>query len=67
MRIVVLDGYTLNPGDISWAGFEAMGTLTVYDRTPPEKIVERIGGAEAVLTNKTPLTSATLAAYMTRS
>ena len=62
MRIVVLDGYTLNPGDISWAGFEAMGTLTVYDRTPPEKIVERIGGAEAVLTNKTPLTSATLAA-----
>lgn len=62
MRIVVLDGHTLNPGDISWAGFEAMGTLTVYDRTPPEKIVERIGGAEAVLTNKTPLTSATLAA-----
>lgn len=62
MKIVVLDGYTLNPGDLSWADLEAMGPLTVYDRTPPEKIVQRIGDAEAVLTNKTPLTSATLAA-----
>ena len=34
MKIVVLDGYTENPGDLSWAGFEALGSLTVYDRTP---------------------------------
>lgn len=56
MKIVVLDGYTLNPGDISWSGLEQHGELTVYDRTPADKIVERIGNAEIVYTNKTPLT-----------
>jgi glycerate dehydrogenase len=56
MKIVVLDGYTLNPGDISWEGLEALGDLTVYDRTPQEQIAQRIEGAEVVLTNKTPLT-----------
>ena len=56
MKIVVLDGYTLNPGDLSWEGLEKFGGLTVYDRTPQDKIVERIGDAEIVLTNKTPLT-----------
>jgi glycerate dehydrogenase len=62
MDIVILDGHTENPGDLSWAGFEALGALTVYDRTPAELIAERIGDAEAVYTNKTPLTAATIAA-----
>lgn len=59
MKIVVLDGYTLNPGDISWEGMEAFGEVTVYDRTQPEDIVTRIGDAEVVYTNKTPLTRET--------
>lgn len=58
MNIVILDGHTENPGDLSWAGLEALGRLTVYDRTPkdPEEIIRRIGQAEVVYTNKTPLT-----------
>ena len=56
MKIVVLDGYTLNPGDLSWGEMEKLGELTVYDRTPEDKILERIGDAEIVYTNKTPLT-----------
>lgn len=60
MKIVVLDGYTLNPGDISWDGFNDLGELTLYDRTPEEEIIERVGKAEIVLTNKTPLSSETL-------
>ncbi|MGN1165134.1 MAG: D-2-hydroxyacid dehydrogenase [Lachnospiraceae bacterium] len=60
MKIVVLDGYTLNPGDISWEGFEAIGEVTVYDRTKAEDVVERIGDAEVVYTNKTPITRETL-------
>jgi len=55
MKIVVLDGSTLNPGDISWDGFKAIGDVVIYDRTPKEKIVERAMGAEIVYTNKTPL------------
>lgn len=55
MKIVVLDGYTLNPGDISWDGISQLGDLKVYDRTPEDKIVERAGDAEIVFTNKTPL------------
>lgn len=62
MNLVVLDGYTLNPGDNPWNGVAAFGNLTVYDRTPREQIVERCQGAQIVLTNKTPLTEATLAA-----
>jgi glycerate dehydrogenase len=57
MRIVVLDGYTLNPGDISWQSLEALGDLQVYDRTPPDRTVERIGDAQVVLTNKTRLSA----------
>ena len=53
MKIVVLDGLTLNPGDLSWDELEKLGQLTVYDRTPPERVVERIGNAAAVFTNKT--------------
>lgn len=45
MKIVILDGYTENPGDLSWKGIEELGDLTVYDRTPTEKIIERIGDA----------------------
>ena len=55
MKIVILDGYTENPGDLSWEGFERLGELTVYERTGEEKIVERIGDAECVIINKTPL------------
>ncbi len=58
MKIVVLDGYTENPGDLSWGELEALGELTVYDRTPidEDEIIRRIGDAEAVYTNKTPIT-----------
>ena len=58
--IVVLDGYTLNPGDLSWDGFSALGDLTVYDRTEPKDILSRIGKADIVITNKTPLTKETI-------
>ena len=60
MKIVILDGYTENPGDLSWEGFEKLGDLTVYDITPADKIVERIGDADVVYTNKTPITRETL-------
>lgn len=56
MKIVVLDGYTLNPGDLSWTELEKLGECTCYDRTPPENIVERISDAAIAFTNKTPLT-----------
>ena len=61
MKIVVLDGYTLNPGDLSWTGLEAQGTLTVYDRTAADQVVERAKEATIVLTNKTALTADQLA------
>lgn len=57
MRIVILDGYTENPGDLSWDGFRELGELTVYDRTPAGEITRRIGSAEIVVTNKTPLSA----------
>jgi glycerate dehydrogenase len=59
-KIVVLDGYTENPGDLSWEPLAALGELTVYDRTPTDKITERIGDAEIVFTNKTPISRETL-------
>lgn len=55
MKIVVLDGYTTNPGDLSWSDFLALGDLTVYDRTPKDKIIERAKGHEIIITNKTAL------------
>ncbi len=71
MNIVVLDGYTENPGDLSWAGFEAFGEITVYPRTiakTPEDtdalILERAKGAQVVLTNKTPLRAGVLEALV---
>lgn len=60
MKIVVLDGYTLNPGDLSWDGLRALGELAVHDRTSPELVLERCEGADAVLTNKVVLDSGTL-------
>ena len=60
MKIVVLDGYTENPGDLSWDGFRELGELTVYDRTGKKDVVSRIGDAEAVILNKTPVSRETL-------
>lgn len=61
MKIVILDGYTVNPGDLSWAPLEALGQVTVYDRTGSSEIVSRIGDAEIIVTNKTPISRETLA------
>lgn len=61
MKMVVLDGYTLNPGDLSWEPLEQLGEVTVYDRTPADQVVERIGDAEIIFTNKTPITAETIA------
>jgi len=60
MKIVILDGYTENPGDLSWEELTKLGELTVYDRTPAEEIVSRIGDAEIVITNKTPISRETM-------
>ena len=65
MKIVVLDGYTENPGDISWAPLEALGKVTVYDRTSyvdDPVIAERLGDAEIAVINKTPISKATIGA-----
>lgn len=61
MKIVVLDGFTLNPGDLSWSELEALGDCTVYDRTALEELLDRAGEAEAVLTNKAPLDAGAIA------
>lgn len=60
MKIVVLDGYTLNPGDLSWAELEALGECSIYDRTPAAETLTRAQGAEAVFTNKTELSRETI-------
>ena len=63
MKIVVLDGYTENPGDLSWDGLAALGELTIYDRISYEEspiIAEKIGDADIVITNKTPISAATI-------
>lgn len=63
MKIVILDGYTENPGDLSWEEMEKLGELTVYDRTPVSdqmEIIRRIGDAEIVITNKTPVSRAAM-------
>ena len=61
MKIVVLDGYGLNPGDLSWNGMNALGELTVYDRTSPSEMLERSQGAEVLITNKTLITAENMA------
>ncbi len=55
MKIVILDGYTLNPGDLSWDELKQLGDVEIHDRTPQDKVVERAKDAEVVFTNKTPL------------
>lgn len=62
MKIVVLDAYAANPGDLSWDEMAALGELCLYDRTAPDEVAERIADAEAVLTNKTVLTREEMAA-----
>ena len=57
MKAVVLDGYTVNPGDLSWDGIRQTAALTVYDRTSQDQVIERIGGCEAVFTSKCKITS----------
>ena len=61
MKIVVLDAYAANPGDISWEAMKELGQLILYDRTAPHETAERIGDAEAVLTNKVKITEAVMA------
>jgi glycerate dehydrogenase len=60
VKIVILDGNAENPGDLSWSGFEALGELTVYDRTPPGMVADRVSDAQIVITNKTPVTAETM-------
>lgn len=62
MKIVILDAYAANPGDLSWDEFAALGELTVYDRTAPEDVAARIGDAEVVFINKVRLTDEIFAA-----
>ncbi|MFY9902114.1 MAG: D-2-hydroxyacid dehydrogenase, partial [Trichococcus sp.] len=62
MKIVVLDGYTLNPGDLSWERLEKLGECAIYDRTPKDEVISRIGDASIVFTNKTSLTAEIFAA-----
>ena len=62
MKIVVLDGYAANPGDLNWDELKAMGECTVYDRTAPSEVLERAAGAEIVLTNKTVIDAGHIAA-----
>jgi len=64
LKIVVLDGYTENPGDLSWEGFEKLGKFIVYDRVPHQKdeIINKIDNADAVITNKVPITQEIIAA-----
>ena len=68
MNIVILDGYTENPGDLSWDGFKAYGKLTVYDRTAfidgNSEIVSRAKSAEILITNKTPISADTISALL---
>lgn len=55
MKIVVLDGYTLNPGDLDWSPLQELGDVVIYDRTPEDLIIERSQDADILLTNKTPI------------
>lgn len=64
MKIVNLDGYTTNPGDLSWEAIEKLGDYTVYDRTPPEKVIERAKGADILVVNKTVIGAEILDALM---
>ncbi len=60
MKITILDGFTLNPGDNPWRAIEQFGDLTIYDRTPPDQVIKRAEGADIVITNKAVLTAETI-------
>lgn len=60
MKIVIVDGFTANPGDLSWASLEGLGSLEIHDRTSPSELLERVQDAEAILTNKVVLNAETL-------
>lgn len=62
MNIVILDGYTTNPGDLNWDAMKSLGGFTHHDRTPPERIVSRAAGAEIIIVNKTLITREVIAA-----
>jgi glycerate dehydrogenase len=62
MQIVITDGYTLNPGDLSWDGFKNIAEVKYYDRTSPGEVAKRCRGADIIITNKTPVTSETIQA-----
>ena len=62
MKIVILDGYTANPGDLSWDGLKKLGELSVYDRTAPKQLLSRAKSAEILLTNKVVINAPTMAA-----
>ena len=59
-KIVILDAYTTNPGDLSWDWLNQYGETEIFDRTPCDKIAERVKDADVVITNKTPLTAETI-------
>lgn len=65
MKIVILDGHAVNPGDLSWDCFRGFGDVTVYERTDPAQTTQRLQDAEIVMTNKTPITAEILAACPT--
>ena len=62
MKITILDGHALNPGDVSWDIFKQFGDLTIYDRTSDSQIIERIGDSEIVFLNKVNITEAIFSA-----
>lgn len=65
MKIVVLDGYAANPGDLDWSKLKALGECTIYDRTAPDEVLQRSASAEILLTNKTVITAEHIAALPT--
>ena len=62
MKIVILDGHAVNPGDLNWDLLNQFGEVTVYERTPVDQVAARIADADIVLTNKSPITEAILEA-----
>ena len=62
MNIVILDGYTANPGDLDWSAFQALGSCTIHDRSEPAEILDRARGADVILTNKVAIDAASIAA-----
>jgi glycerate dehydrogenase len=62
MNITITDGYTLNPGDLSWANWEKLGKLTIHDFTKPNELLERLHDTDILIVNKTPISAATIAA-----